>query len=100
MVAPLSRRSDMLPTDAAYGPAVLLREIAEQVNIYTFSDRLVQVPVRRGLALRDALDHGQPHSGRCWAMLSAESPSRTIASSSSPMSSRTIASRRRWVMVP
>ena len=31
MVAPLSRRSEMLRTDAAYGLAVLLREIAERV---------------------------------------------------------------------
>ena len=38
MVAPLSRRSEMLRTDAAYGLAVLLREIAEKVSVYTFSD--------------------------------------------------------------
>jgi len=33
---------------------VLLREIAEQVSIYTFSDNLVRVPSRQGFALRDA----------------------------------------------
>ena len=33
------------------------------MSIYTFSDKLVQVPARRGFALRDALDHSQPHSG-------------------------------------
>ena len=32
MVAPLSRRSEMLRTDAAYGLAVLLREICEEVS--------------------------------------------------------------------
>ena len=31
MIAPLSRRSEMLRTDAAYGLAVLLREIGEKV---------------------------------------------------------------------
>src|SRR5215471_17004531 len=36
MEAPLSRRSEMKRTDAAYGLAVLLREIAEQVAIYSF----------------------------------------------------------------
>jgi 60 kDa SS-A/Ro ribonucleoprotein len=63
MVAALSRRSEMLRTDAGYGLAVLLREIAETVSLYTFSDKLVRVPARRGFALRDALDQSQPHSG-------------------------------------
>jgi 60 kDa SS-A/Ro ribonucleoprotein len=62
MVAALSRRSEMLRTDAAYGLAVLLREIAETVSVYTFSDKLVRVPARRGFALRDALDQSQPHN--------------------------------------
>lgn len=63
MVAPLSGRSEMYRTDAAYGLAVLLREIAEKVSIYTFSERLKRVPSRRGFALRDALDQSQPHAG-------------------------------------
>ncbi len=63
MDAPLSRRAEMRRNDAAYGLAVLLREIAEQVSIYTFSDRLVRVPSRQGFALRDALNASQPHSG-------------------------------------
>jgi 60 kDa SS-A/Ro ribonucleoprotein len=63
MNAPLSRRAEMLRTDAAYGLAVLLREIAEKVSIYTFSDNLKQVPNRRGFALRDALDTSQAHGG-------------------------------------
>jgi hypothetical protein len=63
MNAPLSRRAEMLRTDAAYGLAVLLREIAEKVSIYTFSDNLKQVPNRRGFALRDALDASQAHGG-------------------------------------
>jgi 60 kDa SS-A/Ro ribonucleoprotein len=62
MDAPLSNRSEMRRTDAAYGLAILLREIAEKVTIYTFSESAERVPSRRGMALRDALDHSQPHS--------------------------------------
>ncbi|HUI41294.1 MAG TPA: TROVE domain-containing protein [Terriglobia bacterium] len=62
MTAPLSRRSEMLRTDAAYGLAILLREIAAEANVYSFSDRLVRVPARRGFALRDALEASQPHN--------------------------------------
>ena len=63
MVAPLSHRSQMLRTDAAYGLAVLLREIAEKVSIYTFSNSAKRIPPRRGFALRDAMESSQPHSG-------------------------------------
>jgi hypothetical protein len=63
MIAPLSRRSEMLRTDAAYGLAVLLREVAERVAVYSFSDNLVEVPARRGFALRDAIDASQRHNG-------------------------------------
>jgi len=62
MTAPLSRRSEMQRTDAAYGLAVLLREIAEKVAVYGFSDNLVEVPARRGFALRDAIDVSQRHN--------------------------------------
>ena len=63
MDAPLSGRSQMRRMDAAAGLAVLLREIAEEVSIYTFSERLVRVPARRGFALRDAIVQSQPHTG-------------------------------------
>ena len=62
MSVPLSQRSEMQRTDAAYGLAVLLREIAEKVEVFSFSDKLAQVPERRGFALRDAIDRSQPHS--------------------------------------
>jgi len=62
MMVPLSRRSEMLRTDAGYGLAVLLREIAEKVAVFSFSDNLVEVPARRGFALRDAIDTSQPHN--------------------------------------
>lgn len=61
MTAPLSRRSEMQRTDAAYGLAVLLREIAEKVAVFSFSNDLVEVPARRGFALRDAIDASQQH---------------------------------------
>jgi len=61
MDAKLSARSEMLRMDAAAGLSVLLREIAEEVSIYTFSDALAAVPARRGFALRDAIVHSQPH---------------------------------------
>jgi len=63
MDAQLSRRSEMRRNDAAYGLAVLLREIAEEVSIYSFSDDLVRVPSRRGFALRDAINASQRHNG-------------------------------------
>jgi hypothetical protein len=63
MIYPLSRRSEMQRVDAAYGLAVLLREIAEKVTVYTFSNGAVRVPPRRGFALRDAMEASQPHGG-------------------------------------
>jgi 60 kDa SS-A/Ro ribonucleoprotein len=63
MVAPLSHRSEMLRTDAAYGLAILLREIAEKVTVYTFSQDAKLVPARRGFALRDAMESSQAHLG-------------------------------------
>jgi 60 kDa SS-A/Ro ribonucleoprotein len=63
MDAPLARRSEMLRMDAACGLAVLLREVCETVEVYSFSDKLVRVPSRRGFALRDAIVSSQPHGG-------------------------------------
>jgi hypothetical protein len=63
MDAPLSRRSEMRRNDAAYGLAMLLRGLAEEVVVYSFSDQLVRVPARRGFALRDAINASQRHAG-------------------------------------
>jgi hypothetical protein len=63
MEVALSQRSEMRRTDAAYGLAILLREIAERATIYTFSDAAKLVPSRRGMALRDAMEKSQPHGG-------------------------------------
>jgi hypothetical protein len=63
MEVALSRKSDMRRNDAAYGLAILLREVAERVTIYSFSNHAQMVPSRRGMALRDALDQSQAHGG-------------------------------------
>jgi hypothetical protein len=63
MESAISGRSEMRRTDAAYGLAILLREIAEKVTVYTFSETAKRVPSRRGMALRDALEQSQLHSG-------------------------------------
>lgn len=63
MIARLSGRSEMMRTDAAYGLAILLREICEDVAVYSFSDDVKRIPARRGFALRDAIDASQAHNG-------------------------------------
>ncbi len=63
MESPISGKSEMRRSDAAYGLAILLREIAEKVTIYTFSEHARLVPSRRGMALRDAMEKSQAHAG-------------------------------------
>ncbi len=63
MEAQLSRKSDMTRMDAACGVAMVGREMCEQVDVFTFSNQLVQVPSRRGFALRDAVVNSQAHGG-------------------------------------
>lgn len=41
--------------------SILGRELCEQARVFYFSGRLVEVPPRRGFALRDALYNSQPH---------------------------------------
>jgi 60 kDa SS-A/Ro ribonucleoprotein len=57
----LSAQSEMTRMDAACGLAILAREVCDEVEIYTFSEKTVKVPPRRGFALRDAIVHSQPH---------------------------------------
>ncbi len=63
MESPVARQSEMRRADAAYGLAILLREVAEKVTIYSFSENARLVPSRRGMALRDAIEKSQPHAG-------------------------------------
>lgn len=53
----------MTRLDAACGVAMVARELCEQVEVYSFSNGLVQVPVRHGFALRDAIYTSQSHGG-------------------------------------
>lgn len=57
----LSAKSDLSRMDAAAALTVLVREIAEAVDIFTFSDTISRVPARRGMALIDAIQRSQEH---------------------------------------
>jgi 60 kDa SS-A/Ro ribonucleoprotein len=59
----LSKKGETTRMDAAAGLAILLRERAEGFCIATFSDACVELPARRGFALRDAIVGSQAHSG-------------------------------------
>jgi 60 kDa SS-A/Ro ribonucleoprotein len=59
----LSKKGETTRMDAAAGVAILLREKAEDFCIATFSDACVELPPRRGFALRDAIVGSQAHSG-------------------------------------
>lgn len=62
MDSAISQKSDLQRLDAACGLAILLREVCAEVLTITFSQNTVQVPPRRGFALRDAIVQSQPHS--------------------------------------
>lgn len=63
MDAPLSRLSMMRRVDAACGLAILAREVCERVRVFAFSERIVEIPARRGFALRDAIVNSTAHGG-------------------------------------
>lgn len=58
--AKLSEKSDMTRFDAG---AALASLVHGNVRMFSFSDHLVEVPPRRGMAGVDALRGSQPHSG-------------------------------------
>ncbi|WP_157266342.1 TROVE domain-containing protein [Azohydromonas aeria] len=62
MDASLSAKSDLNRMDAAAALAVLVRGVCEDARVFTFSERLVEVPARSGMALIDAVIHSQRHS--------------------------------------
>lgn len=59
----ISGKSDATRIDAATGLAILAREVFKDVEVFTFSNSTVQIPTRRGFALRDAILKSQPHGG-------------------------------------
>ena len=62
MDVPISKESELHRVDAACGLAILLREVCENCQVFTFSSNLVRVPARRGFALRDAITSSQSHA--------------------------------------
>lgn len=61
--AKVSAKSDLTRRDAALALAILCREICEEVEIYSFSGKVVRIADRRGFALADAIKNSQPCSG-------------------------------------
>lgn len=61
MESRLSRRSETTRMDAAAGLAILFREKSAAFRAATFSSQCVEVPARRGFALRDKIVGSQPH---------------------------------------
>lgn len=57
---PLSQRSDLTRLDAA---ATLASVIHGRTRVFTFSDSVVEVPPRRGMAGVEAIRRSQPHHG-------------------------------------
>ncbi|CAB4164542.1 TROVE domain containing protein [uncultured Caudovirales phage] len=59
----LSAKSQMTRQDAAAGLSMILAEVCEKYDIFSFSEQLVLVPPRKGMALRDAIFNSQRNSG-------------------------------------
>lgn len=55
MRSTISDKSDISRFDAAAAVAMILREVCEQVRIFTFSDSCIEVPPRHGFAMIDAV---------------------------------------------
>lgn len=60
MAGKLSMKSDLSRFDAAAALAILLREIGEEVQVFSFSTQVAEVPPRHGFALRDAINSVVP----------------------------------------
>ena len=58
----IGRGSEATRMDSACGLAIMLREICEDIDIYTFSLKLKRIPPRHGFALRDAIISSQDHN--------------------------------------
>lgn len=61
MTQKVSGKSDISSFDAGCALAILLREICDDVEVYTFNQGIKQIAPRRGFALRDAM--GMPSGG-------------------------------------
>lgn len=59
----ISSKSELTRIDAASALAILIREKCQRAYIGTFSNSFIEVPARRGFALRDAIEQSQSHGG-------------------------------------
>lgn len=75
MDARLSARSDLTRCDAACTLASMIS--AERLRVFSFSDRAVEVPPRRGMAGVDAIRSSQTHNGTALFDAVAEVQDRT-----------------------
>jgi 60 kDa SS-A/Ro ribonucleoprotein len=62
MDSQLAKKSETTRMDAAAGLAILLREKGDAFYVAAFSDKCVELPARRGFALRDGIVKSQEHS--------------------------------------
>lgn len=66
----ISNKSDLSRMDAAAALASMVN--GDDVRVFSFSDNLVEVPYRRGMAGVDAIKNSQRHSGTAMAKAVAE----------------------------
>jgi 60 kDa SS-A/Ro ribonucleoprotein len=59
----LSSKSELNRLDVACSLAMIAREMFNQLRVFTFSDNVVELPARKGFALRDAIVKSQVHNG-------------------------------------
>ena len=61
MTSNISGRSEITRMDASIGLAMILRELCENIDVYSFSEHLSLVPSHRGFGLATAIDKSQGH---------------------------------------
>lgn len=78
----ISSKSTLSLMEGACAMAILLREMCENVEIYSFSNELKLIPSRHGMALRDAIVNSQMHSGTylgaCLNLLNAHGATKDV----------------------
>lgn len=72
MYNPLSFKSELERIDVACGLAILTREVCNDLRIFTFSEQIVEIPPRKGFALRDAIINSQSHGNTYLGLAVAE----------------------------
>ena len=59
----VSAKSDLTRQDASLALAMLLREVCDDIEIYSFSGKALRIAPRRGFALAEAIKNSQGCSG-------------------------------------